>query len=82
MTIASVGVLVACLLLTGMAVLFSLNISNALKEIENDNKITVYLKDDLVTLESVAVGEKMSLRFKDYVCQGYCVYVTPSEDFK
>jgi len=30
----------------------------------------------------VAVGEKMSLRFKDYVCQGYCVYVTPSEDFK
>jgi len=59
MTIASVGVLVACLLLTGMAVLFSLNISNALKEIENDNKITVYLKDTLVTLEAVAVGEKI-----------------------
>ena len=60
MTIASVGVLVACLLLTSMAVLFSLNISNALNEIENDNKITVYLKDDLVTLESVAVGEKIA----------------------
>lgn len=29
----------------------------------------------------VAVGEKMSLRFRDYVCEGYCVYVTPSEDF-
>ena len=60
MTIASIGVLIACLLLTSMAVLFSLNISNALKEIKNDNKITVYLKDGLVTLESVAVGEKIA----------------------
>lgn len=30
----------------------------------------------------IAVGEKLSLRFRDYVCEGYCVYVTPSEDFK
>lgn len=30
----------------------------------------------------VAVGEKMSLRFSDFVCEGYCVYVTPSEAFK
>ena len=30
----------------------------------------------------IAVGEKLSLRFSDYVCEGYCVYVTPTEDFR
>ncbi len=30
----------------------------------------------------IAVGEKLYLRFSDYVCEGYCVYVTPTEDFK
>ena len=30
----------------------------------------------------VAVGEKLSLRFSDFVCEGYCVYVTPTEDFR
>lgn len=30
----------------------------------------------------IAVGEKLSLRFSDYVCEGYCIYVTPTEDFK
>lgn len=30
----------------------------------------------------VAVGEKLTLRFRDFVCEGYCVYVTPSKDFK
>ena len=30
----------------------------------------------------IAVGEKLSLRFSDFVCEGYCVYVTPTADFK
>ena len=30
----------------------------------------------------IAVGKKLYLRFSDYVCEGYCVYVTPTEDFK
>ena len=30
----------------------------------------------------IAVGEKLSLRFTDFVCEGYCVYVTPTADFK
>lgn len=30
----------------------------------------------------VAVGEKFNLRFRNYVCEGYCVYVTPTENFK
>lgn len=59
MTLASICVLVACLLLTGFAMLFSLNISNAMTEIEGDNQITVYLNDGLVSLESKLVGEKI-----------------------
>ena len=30
----------------------------------------------------IAVGEKLNLRFSDFVCEGYCVYVTPTDDFK
>ena len=47
MSMASIGVLVLCLLLTGAAALFSMNISNALKSIESQNSITVYLNDDV-----------------------------------
>lgn len=59
MTIASVAVLVSCLILTGAATLFSSSISLAMEAIEGNNNITVYLKEDMPTLESVQVGEKL-----------------------
>lgn len=59
MTIASVAVLVSCLILTGAAMLFSLNIGVAMESIEGNNSITVYLQEDMPTLESVQVGEKL-----------------------
>lgn len=59
MTIASVGVLVACLLLTGAAVLFSMNISGAMESVESGNSITVYLQDGLPTLEAAAAGDEL-----------------------
>ncbi len=59
MTFASICVLVACLLLTGFAMLFSQNITNAMQELEGSNQITVYLKDELVSLESKLIGEKI-----------------------
>ena len=37
MSIASVGVLVSCLLLTGAAMLFSVNVSGIMKDIEQEN---------------------------------------------
>ena len=36
MSFASAGVLIACLLLTGAAVLFSMNIATAMQELEGD----------------------------------------------
>lgn len=59
MSFASIGVLASCLILTGVAILFSLNLSTALKSVEKQNMVTVYLNENLSNLESVRVGEKI-----------------------
>lgn len=59
MSVASIGVLILCLLLTGSAALFSMNISNALSTIESQNSITVYLNDEIETLEAMQIGEQI-----------------------
>ena len=43
MTIASIAVLVSCLLLTGSAVLFSMNLAKAMEVFQGGNSIQVYL---------------------------------------
>lgn len=75
MTIASVAVLVSCLILTGAAMLFSLNIGVAMESIEGNNSITVYLREDMPTLESVQVGEQ--LRKIDNIAE--CEFVSKDE---
>ena len=57
MSFASVGVLVSCLLLTGAAVLFSMNIDSAMQSVEGSNSSTVYCTQGLPTLKAVQVGE-------------------------
>ena len=57
MSFASVGVLVSCLLLTGAAGLFSMNIDSAMQSVEGSNSITVYCTQGLPTLKAVQVGE-------------------------
>lgn len=59
MSLASIAVLVSCLLLTGAAVLFSVNISSAMNSVESNNSITVYMSDNLPTLKSAQVGEQI-----------------------
>lgn len=59
MSFASVGVLISCLLLTGAAVLFSLNINSAMKTIEGNNSVKVYMKQNLPTLSAIKVGEEI-----------------------
>ena len=59
MSFASVGVLVSCLLLTGAAVLFSMNVDVALKSLEGNNSTTVYLQEGLPTLTSLKVGQEI-----------------------
>ncbi|QEY35388.1 ABC transporter permease [Caproiciproducens galactitolivorans] len=59
MSIASVGVLVSCLLLTGAAVVFSYNINSAMKTIEGNNSVRIYMTQDLPTLSAIKVGEEI-----------------------
>lgn len=59
MSIASVGVLISCLLLTGCASLISVNLTSMMQSIEGNNSITVYLTDDLPSLSAVQVGEEI-----------------------
>ena len=60
MSFASVGVLVSCLLLTGAAVLFSMNVDVAMKSLEGNNSTTVYLQEGLPTLTSLRVGQEIN----------------------
>lgn len=53
MSAASIGVLVSCLLITGVAMLLSLNVRNVVETIGKDNQITVFLKDNVDELEAV-----------------------------
>ena len=59
MTIASIGVLLSCLLITGAAVLFSINVKAAVKQVERQNSFTVYLDSNLSSVEAVKVGDKI-----------------------
>ncbi|NLJ30902.1 MAG: ABC transporter permease [Clostridiales bacterium] len=59
MSFASVGVLVSCLLMTGAAVLFSMNINAGMKTIEGNNSVRVYMKQGLPTLSAVKAGEEI-----------------------
>ena len=49
MSLASISVMVCCMVLTGSAVLLSMNLSNILKSVENQNIVTVFLKKDIST---------------------------------
>lgn len=59
MSIASVCVLISCLLMTGLAGLISINLSATMRSIEANNNITVYLSDGLPPLTAVKVGEEL-----------------------
>ena len=45
MTVASVGILTACLFITGAAVLLGLNVNNFAAYLAGQNEIIVYLQD-------------------------------------
>jgi len=59
MSMASVGVLVSCLILTGAAVMLSINVSSAVESVGDSNVTTVYLTDEVTELEAKFVGEKL-----------------------
>lgn len=47
MSLASIGVLISCLVLTGSAVMLSVNVSNIVDEVGESNVTTVYLADEM-----------------------------------
>ncbi|MCH5353513.1 MAG: ABC transporter permease [Acutalibacter sp.] len=59
MSIASIAVLIACLLLTGIAAAMTVNLSAMMAMIEGNNTITVFLQDDLPSLTAVKIGEEI-----------------------
>ena len=59
MSIASIAVLIACLLLTGVAGVLTINLSAVMATIEGNNTLTVFLQDDLPSLTAVKVGEDL-----------------------
>ena len=77
MSLASVVVLISCLLLTGAAVVFSMNVNEAMASLEASNSLTVYLDENLNNLESIAVGNE--IKKLDNIDPTQCVYV-PKDD--
>lgn len=59
MSIASVCVLVSCLVLTGAATLFSVNVSNIVDSVGQSNETTVYIDDSYSQLEAIYVGKEI-----------------------
>lgn len=59
MSLAAVGVLISCLVLTGSAVMLSVNVSEMVDSVGDKNVTTVYLNDDMSELEAVYVGRSI-----------------------
>ena len=53
MSLASIGVLVSCLIITGAAVLLSMNVTSVVESVGKENQVTVFLDDDIKELEAV-----------------------------
>lgn len=78
MSIASIGVMMSCLLLTGAAMLASININQLLREVESQNSIRVFLKMDVSTLQAVNVGQEI----KKIPNVNECKFVSKDETVK
>lgn len=59
MSIASVGVLVICFILTGIFTLLSISIKDTLKSIESKNTIKLFLKNEVETKEALELEQKL-----------------------
>ena len=59
MSIASVCVLVSCLVMTGAAALFSLNVLKVVDEVEKNNQTTVFIKKDTDAEKAKAVAQAL-----------------------
>ncbi len=75
MSIASIAILTACLILVGGASLLVLNIRDAFIELESQNELVVFIKDDATDEEAFALGNQ--IKALDHVSD--VVYVSKEE---
>ncbi|MBR1533649.1 MAG: permease-like cell division protein FtsX, partial [Ruminococcus sp.] len=59
MSLASIGVLVSCLVLTGSAVWLTVNVTNSVDSVSDSNVTKVFLDDDMDRLHAVAIGQDL-----------------------
>lgn len=57
MSVASVGVLVACMVMMGVAILLSVNVDTALGNLEDQNSFVVFFSDELSDEQAASVTE-------------------------
>ena len=60
MSLASACVLISCLVLTGSALMLTINVSTIVESVGDSNVTTVYLEDDISELEAVYVGKSLT----------------------
>lgn len=60
MSIASIGVLISCLLLTGIAGVLSLNLSSIMYSFESDNSVMVFLDPAMSTVSTVKFADNFA----------------------
>lgn len=75
MTLASVGVLAACLFITGVALLLSLNVNSFVSGLSAQNEVEFFLTDETTADQAAALQPQISAM--DNVAE--CVYISKSQ---
>ncbi|MGN0558665.1 MAG: permease-like cell division protein FtsX [Acutalibacteraceae bacterium] len=60
MSIASIGVLISCLVLTGTAALLSMNVAKVVESVGDSNVTTVYLDDNIDELKGTYIAKEIN----------------------
>lgn len=59
MSFAAIGIIAACLLITGSMALISMNIAHKIQELQNDSEIIIYLDESVSRNDAVAFEQKL-----------------------
>ena len=59
MSLASIGVLISCLVLTGSAIMLTINVANIVDSVGDTNVTKVFLDDNMTKLEAVYKGKEL-----------------------
>lgn len=60
MSLASIGVLISCLVLTGSAIMLTINVANIVDSVGDTNVTKVFLDDNMTKLEAVYKGKEIN----------------------